>query len=152
MTAKSSEQNLKSVRLALRIQSILSSAHGDLIPSSAPSLSQAVCFLRLFVAFFLCLLCFFCVFVLSVRSYVFPRACSLFSSPVPTIGLKIGALEFLMVFRFSVAVFFRLRPAAMPHLQKSVFAMFAQLRRKQFSPPAEYKTGIAKQNRFAILL
>ena len=57
-----------------------------------------------------------------------------------------------MAFRFSVAVFFRFRPAAMPHLQKSVFAMFAQLRRKQFSPPAEYKTQHSKAKSFCNII
>lgn len=120
-----------------------------------------------FFAFFLCLLCFFCVspyffcvfcafcaFCTFVRSYVFLCVCSLFLSPVPTIGLKVGVAERRSFDGFSLfrSGAFPLLPAAMPHLQKSVFAMFAQLRRKQFSPPAEYKTGIAKQNRFAILL
>lgn len=74
MTPKSSEQNLKRVRLALRIQSILSSAHGDLIPSFAPFIPQAVYFLRLCVLslrFFLCLLCFFCVFLCFLRFLYF---------------------------------------------------------------------------------
>lgn len=98
-------------------------------------------FLRFSVLFlrFLCFLCVPMCFSVSAPSFL---------SPVPTIGLKVRASE-----RRSVGVFdgfslfrsgaFPLRPAAMPHLQKSVFAMFAQLRRKQFSPPAKYKTGIA---------
>ena len=164
MTPKSSEQNLKSARLAIRIQSILSSAHGDLIPRpSLPSFRKPytfflfLYFLYTFSAF---LRTFSAFFVLSVRSYVFLCVCSLFLSPVQTCDLNLGgaerrsaeASEFLMVFRFSVAVFFTFRPAAMPHLQKSVRATPAQLRRKQFSPPAEYKTGIAKQKPFCNII
>ena len=155
MTPKSSEQNLKSTRLALRIQSILSSAHGDLIPSFASFIPQAVYFLSLFVLslYFFCVspyfFCvspyFFCVFVLSVRSYVFLCVCSLFfiSHPdqrlKPRGGRSVEASERRSFVGFSLfrSGAFPLLPAAMPHLQKSVFAMFAQLRRKQFSLPRQ---------------
>lgn len=116
----------------------------------------SVLFLRFSVLF--CAFCAFCVF----RAFcgflcVFTVSASAFSSFIPTIGLKCGApkrrsVGVSMVFSLFRSGAFPLLPAAVPHLQKSVFAMFAQLRRKQFSPPAEYKTGIAKQNRFAILL
>ncbi len=69
MTPKSSEQNLKSTRLALRIQSILSSTHGDLIPSSAPP-----SFRKPYTSFVF--VCFLCVF--SVPSVLFLRFSVLF--------------------------------------------------------------------------
>ena len=64
------------------------SAHGDLVPSSAPFLPQAVCFFRLFVLSlcFFCVFCAFCAFCTFVRSYVFLCVCSRFSylSPQPS--------------------------------------------------------------------
>lgn len=64
MTPKSSEQNLKSVRLAIRIQSILSSAHGDLIPSFASlhSASRILSFFFCAFSVFFCVFCAFCAF------------------------------------------------------------------------------------------
>lgn len=92
MTPKSSEQNLKSTRLAIRIQSILSSAHGDLITSFAPFIPQAVYFLLFSV-----------LSVLFVCSYVFLCVCSLFFISRPDHRLKsrsAGASEFLWFFAF----------------------------------------------------
>ncbi len=80
-----------------------------------------LCFLCAFSAFLCTLSAFFVLSVLSVlfaRSYVFLRVCSLFLSPVPAIGSKVGvperrsaeASEFLMVFRFFRSGFSRCAP------------------------------------------
>lgn len=73
-----------------------------LSPRSPPFISQAVYFLSLFV-----------LSVLFVCSYVFLCVCSLFFISRPDHRLKsrsAGASEFLMVFRFSVAVLSRCAP------------------------------------------
>ncbi len=89
-------------------------------PVRPPSFRKPYTFF-LFSVLFLRFLCFLCV------PMCFSVSAPSFLSPVPTIGLKVGvperrSTEVSMVFRFSVAVFFTLRPAAMPHLQKSVRA------------------------------
>lgn len=117
----------KAYGFALRIQSILSSAHSDLsprpppLPSASRILSSFLCafsaFLRTFSAFLCTFSAFLCTFsaffVLSLRSYVFLCVCSLFFISRPDHRLKsrgAGASEFLMVFRFSVASLFLCAP------------------------------------------
>ena len=92
----------------------------------------SVLFLR-FSVLFLCFLCFLCFLYFLRVPMCFSVSAPSFLSPIPTSGLNLGgrSVGVLMFFRFFVAVFFTLRPVATPHLQKSVFTMFAQLRQKQ---------------------